>query len=514
MGRQGVWACGAAVLAMLAGQAQAETAAATDPKLGSVHVRCDGQPASVSSGELLARLLLITASAGLAGGGETADTKKRLSGAEAITACDAALAQEKEPTRRVQLTLARAIHQIEVKNYEAALTDARSVPTAAGDKAQERGFQRGLMLSGLELEAASLVRLGRPAEAEAAALKMAAAAPYDLVNMLRVSRYVGLTDTMSPAKQVFFDRYVRMWPTALVRRAEAREWTGDFAGSAADIEALTVIVGDFLKDDQPNSPAFPAKIAVAYGLAGDMARSNALAAQARATVDEMVRSGKALNEQNTVSQTEELLDFQSIVRAASEGRMAEARAAFAARTHWLTPTAPAVALLTQKLRDGAKPAELTGPLARDPATLRAQALAARAGAIIEDAKAVDVLYGAIRNSAGGDPYSGLSRAVWKTDKSRYIIKRNAKDTYKGELLLFYGVYGPPAGEALLLHCALLAQSRGKTGFLLSPGRSRLDSAQVLFGNPGEPGFPRGVTMEAAPVILALSEDMPQPAPSR
>src|SRR5439155_23456114 len=120
----------------------------------------------------------------------------------------------------------------------------------------------------------------------------------------------------------------------------------------------------------------------------------------------------------------------------------------------------------------------------------------------------------IRPSLGSDPYSGLSRAVWKTDKSRYLIKRTAKDTYKGELLLLYGVYGAPSGEALLLHCALVAHSRGKAGFVLSPARDHLNSAQVLFGNPGEPGFPVGATMEAIRVIAALSEEMPEPPPTR
>jgi hypothetical protein len=53
------------------------------------------------------------------------------------------------------------------------------------------------------------------------------------------------------------------------------------------------------------------------------------------------------------------------------------------RLTWLAPTNPAVALMTERLRAGAAPAELTGSLARDPAAIRTEARAARAGALIE-----------------------------------------------------------------------------------------------------------------------------------
>src|SRR5439155_10700830 len=144
---------------------------------------------------------------------------------------------------------------------------------------------RSLTLSGLELEAAALVRLGRPAEAEAAALKMAAAAPYDLISAQRASRYIGLTDQISPAKRAYLDLFVKMWPTALVKRADVNEWAGDFAASAADIQALSDIVREFTKDELPLPPSYDAKIAVAWAMAGDFTKSNALAAQARASVD-------------------------------------------------------------------------------------------------------------------------------------------------------------------------------------------------------------------------------------
>ena len=108
-------------------------------------------------------------------------------------------------------------------------------------------------------------------------------------------------------------------------------------------------------------------------------------------------------------------------------------------------------------------------------------------------------------------FAALSRNVWKTDKSKYLLKSTGKEKYVGEAVYMREIIGVPAGEALLLHCALLARSRGKTGFVLMPVRSRLDSAVVRFGAPGEKGFPADATFDAATVIAALSVEMPEPA---
>jgi hypothetical protein len=48
----------------------------------------------------------------------------------------------------------------------------------------------------MELEAAALLRLGKPAEAEATAFRMAAAAPYDLITFLRARASVRIFSRM------------------------------------------------------------------------------------------------------------------------------------------------------------------------------------------------------------------------------------------------------------------------------------------------------------------------------
>lgn len=486
----------------------------TAKELGSVYVRCDGQPAGLSGAELAGMLFLITATGGVVGGlvgaPETADDGKKNKGAEGVAACTAAIAQEKEEVRLMRLTLARAVHQIEAKDYDAALADVRSISAITPEKSQDRWFKRSADLSAMELEAAIMVRTGRNAEAEAIALRMAAMAPYDILTLYRSVRFVGLTAEMTPEKKAFFESYVRVSPLSLLTRAEARQWAGDYAGSAADLEALNAAADIFLKEKQPEPPLYAARRSVAYQLAGDNERSNAIAAEARAAVDALVKSGKALNEANTVSQAEELLDFQAIGRQLAEGKVKEARTAFAARTRWLAASPPAVALMTSRLRAGAAPQELTGSLARDPEQLRADGLAAKAGAIIENPKAEQILYGAIRPVGRKADYTPYTRTVWRTDKSRYVLKRSPKANHVGEVVFIYGAYNAAGGEALLLHCALVASARGKDGFLIYPGRSKFDSAIVIFANRGDPGVPESALLDADTVIEALSVDMPKP----
>src|SRR5579862_3981490 len=72
----------------------AMSSAETAPAGPSVYLRCDGNPPHRSTGELLGRALLLSATLGLAGQGETQDMSKRAHGLDGVDACDAALLQE------------------------------------------------------------------------------------------------------------------------------------------------------------------------------------------------------------------------------------------------------------------------------------------------------------------------------------------------------------------------------------------------------------------------------------
>ena len=483
-----------------------------DGKIGSFFVRCDGAPDHMSAGEAAARVLAITATLGLVGAVETADVTKRLTGDAGIAACDAALAHEGDRTRRVQLTLAKVIHEIEAKRFESALANARSVPALAGEDSAGFVYQHSLMLSGMELEAAALLRLGRAPEAEAVALKMADAAPYDLTDQLRAALYIGLTDELTPAKKAFYERYARIWGKGLLARAVAEERAGDYRAAADDLDAQIEVLGDFRPTDAPPQPeiALMAVRAVDLAMAGDIDKSAALAAQTRAAVDDLVKSGKAINEQAVVSEADELLGFQRVVALLAAGKATQARAVFTARDNWLTETQAVVAEVFRRLQVGAAPDELTGMLAKTPDAIRQSSVAARAGGVLQAANADKNLYGGLRYPFAYEAYSGLSHAVWRGDKSPYLLKRTDKATYAGEIVFIPQTGGPLAGEAVLMSCAQIAKARGKAGFLIAPNRPKIFSIQVIFASPGDPGAPAAALMDASAVIAALSSDCPPP----
>src|SRR4051812_12784796 len=85
------------------------TAAPAKVNPGSVYVRCDGNPDNITAGETLARVVAITALVGLfMPQHEAPNLSRRLTGADGVAACSAALEKESNATRRVQLILARA----------------------------------------------------------------------------------------------------------------------------------------------------------------------------------------------------------------------------------------------------------------------------------------------------------------------------------------------------------------------------------------------------------------------
>lgn len=508
----------ALALAALTGLTATQSASAAlskqareEMELGSVFVRCDGAPAHRSGAETAGRILLIMATAGLAGPGELKDTSKRLKGDEAVTACDAALAQETDPVRRVQLTLARAVHYIETKKFDAALADARNAPSLADKEGDNLGFKHSLLLSAMNLEAQVLVRLNRPAEAEAVALKMAEVAPYDLIAQQQAARFVGLTADLPPAKKAFLDRFGRIAPRGLFSLAYSAEWAGNFKASAEALQAYADVVRSFSddKDPVPPMPGIEAHIAVALAMAGDTEHSASLAADTRKTVDQLVASGRALNMQNVITEAEEILDFHAVVAKANAGDLTGARQAFNGRSRWLALSPAAIAEMTARLRVGAKPAELTGALARDPAEIRANGLAARLGAIVEVNDAEKALYTAIRPPMTAEDYKYWADDIRDVEDSDYLVKRKPKDTYKGDFIYMRRPNGLATGDALLMHCALLAKHKGVKGFMMYPVRKRLDSQFVLFGNPGEPGFPAPAMIDADTVITALTGEFPE-----
>jgi hypothetical protein len=492
------------------------------PAEPSVYLRCDGNPPHRSTGEMLGRALLLTATLGVAGQGEVQDVSKRAMGNDGIDACTQALQSETDPVRKVQLMLARSIHRIEAGDYAGAADDARDAPSQAGAAADEVGFRHTMLVSALGLQATAQLRGGQAAEAEATAFKMAAAAPYEVLTQIQATPFAQLTPNLTPEKQAFLDRLVKVFPEALGLRAAVYQWAGKYAEAAQDYAAVIDLRAGFSPgNDPPPMPDVLALRSVMLAMAGQMDKSAAVAKDAAAMIQFLSASGKAGTMQASVDAAEQALDFQAIVADLNAGRASVARTKFSARSRWSVPGAPTVADLAARLRQGAPAAELTGSLAADPATLRTNALIANAGAITEANNANANLYGRIRQPLSAlFPYDSWRDDIWNTKESYFLHQRAANETYIGDLLvvpntprLFKAMHPITiaAGEALLLHTALLAQARGDKGFALAMGRQQLGIMLVHIGNPGEPGLPMAASFDAAAVIADLSAEFPDPA---
>lgn len=211
-----------------------------------------------------------------------------------------------------------------------------------------------------------------------------------------------------------------------------------------------------------------------------------------------------------MTEAETLLDFQNIVAELGAGKASQARMGFEARSRWTIPIAPVVADLMTRLRKGAKPEEIAGSLARDPAELRQAALKEWAGAISASPENDKHLYAAIRPLTTRDQYTHWTGDINDTSSDRFLPAKTGKETYTGDFVFMRGADGIPTGDALMLYCALVARARNVSGFVLHPYRPRLDAAIVRFGNSGDPGMPAELFVDSASVVTALTPEFYDP----
>ena len=480
----------AASVLLLASPAMAERAP-------SEHIRCDGNPDNVTAGETAARLVGAVTLLGLfAPAHETPDASQRLAGEPGIAICNAALDGESNDVRRAELILAGAIHQIEAGHYDAAITEARRVETDRPVLAQSTPFRLSLRLAAMEIEAMALLGAGREEEARAKAMEMAAAAPYDLIAQARAQRFVNLRASFGPAEQRYYENLVRLFPLAVLTRATERQMVGDFAAAAADHD-LWLRFADTVVDEPLMSSL--AQAALAHALAGHVERAEELAVQAR----------EALQAQPNVTAaagTSEVLDLYQIWKTAQDGRVADARLLFASRTVWRVPNAASVSEVARILQQGAEPSQLIGALAGDPRRHVTELLDRRRRELAEGKDR----FGAMRGYFGQSDFDRFAANVWRDGRSRYFA-RNDRDPAKARTIsVARDGYGTPAGYALLLHAARVAQQEGKRSFMLMPLQTALASGAVRFGNPGDATMIEPMSFDTAQVIADLSGLIPRP----
>lgn len=465
----------------------------------SAHIQCDGQPDDVTAGETAARLIGAVTLLGIfAPPHESANLSLRRSGAEGVAICNDALSRESNDARRAQLILATAIHELEANHADAAIADARRVATDRPAFAATTPFRTSFRISALEIEAQALLAAGRTDDAIAKALEMAAAAPYDILAQLRAERYVRISPRFGEAEQAFYANLVRVYPSAILQRALQRQMAGDFRGGAEDYETWMGLERSLIGHPDMASQA---QTALTQALAGNFARAEELAAQARDAIQGEPGSTLA-------APTAEVLDLYQIWKNVHEGRAADARTLFANRSAWLRPVAPTVAEVARLLQQGAPASALTGSLSGDPSRFRTAMMDRRRRELAEDRNP----YAAIRPFYNQASFDRFGANVWNSGDSRYFARGDDVKMHARSITVARDGSGIPANYALLLHAALTARTQNKRAFMLMPAQSNVAAGLVRFGDPGDEAMIGAMSFDTDRVIADLAPIIPRPAP--
>lgn len=505
----------AAGLALVAPvQAAWAQAAAPAEKPVQLHVQCDGMPDNVTAGETAARLLgAFTLLALFAPPPEQADPSKRKFGAEGVAVCTRLIDGDKKETnapRRIGLIMARAIHQIEAKNYEAAIADAalgRSEATAAGlmadpyfARSRGRGFD--------QIEAAALFRMGKLAEASEAALRTNPLIQYSLAPQLLTVDYGAMLRQPADTELTNLDWRARLYPSYSYQRAAELELLARFADAARVRDAFV----DFDRVNTPdiNSSAGMAQAAITYALAGNKERAAEQIAEARANAAKRKADGKP---DPNKSEVIELFDLYGIIdMSATDAKTA--RRLFSARSQWVSTSLGTVIEVSRRLREGAAPDELIGGLAHDGSQLWKDHVDSETAEMTAKDKDNATLFRLMPYPMTASAWELMSKQVWNTAKSKILLKPGKPDkdnNSKLETLFYYGLSPSVAMDAYVLHAALLAKSRGQAGFVFAPILSEsVIGGLFRSGNRGDPGLPDDLFLDANDVIAKLSLAIPDP----
>lgn len=481
----------------------------------SAFQHCDGSKGHAGLLESLAGAVIGGGSLGLISAPlDRGSVDNRYKGLDGVAACNAAIAQEENELRKAELGVARTVHYVEANDLSKALESARDIRALAGSKMQDAGFRQAIGSATSILEANLLVRMNRPADAEKTALRVMEYSPYDVMALRDALRYMRLVRGISPDKRAYLDQYSRIRPEALIETAQIFANNGEYKDAAANIEAYSELAAAFF-DDWSAAPAFGAMRAAYLTMAGDIAGGNALADSSASQLDAMIASGKAARMTNTVAMADEHLVFQRIARLAAAGDAAKARGLFALKERWANIPAGAVADMSARLRLNAKPSELVGGLESEPAAIEAAGLGKYIAAFTADPKSVEALYSSLPYYMAGNEFSSAASRTWKVGEKPGFLMKNVKGVTRFEVVSSENrVLTLAAGPILLLHCALIAQSRGKNSFAVLPARRDIAYFGVRFGNIGEAGFPARGVMMVDRTIADLSRLIPQPPPKK
>lgn len=466
---------------------------------------CDGRLAPASGSEEITQAVVTAATLGVVGilFPFADDNPQPARGKDGIAACDQASAMATHPVKRAELRLARAIHHLETRDYEAALADARSASALAGEHAQEPGYRRTMGVAQLNVEAVALYGLNRWLEAEDVALRMAAAAPWNLRVQRRATELLSFSRPLAAADRAFFERAGRLNPQFRVLYGIWLELDGDFRG--AERMARLGTIGEEALDPSTRNPAALAARAFHLALAGDRSASDALAAEA---MNVLAPSSGLKVPSRVRALAKEELALRDIVVLAEDGQAHAARDAFRKGRWSRVPSSSMIAVVNILRRDA--PPEALGWMAQNPAEVRAIWWKQRREVVTSDAEVFKLFWWLAYEPPGA--YQSIVARVWSTDPALFRPGPGAASRQVGgELYTLEGFPHDLGVQALLLHAAVVAKSRGLDGLTLGPISAESDpSIWVAFGKFGTPAFPAESTLLADDVIAALSPQMPKP----
>ncbi|TCS14052.1 hypothetical protein [Caulobacter sp. BK020] len=454
-------------------------------------VRCDGLAKPENAAVTLGRLVPAIMTAGLMGLPEASREAPAAQGSDGVKACDTVLADpmlDRYWARKVNLLKARALHQVEAGNLDAALADLTATHEVAAGNVDDATFARSLGASTQLFEAATKLKKERFDEASALAIKAADARPYSLEVGLAAVRILNVDPRWSPDKDRVLTRVAALEPDLLVARAQSREWGGQYAAAAADWSAAAdsqaSSLGDiglprgFTLPATTGDPVFVARAALAFARAGQNAQAGPLIARFKAAAaappaaddKDRLASLAATLRANQAKTAQRFITVAEAWVQVNDGKIDEARATLETLNNEL-PATPATLDLIQKLR----PPTPAGMVSLAPSGV-AQMEMLMASNRTDALKRLDP-------ASFAKALPPLERADRSYSKQSAWFKPNGfKDKKtadgKGASIEFSGAFSTHAAveEMMLLRAAQLARDAGKPGFVI---RKRADYQQYM-----------------------------------
>lgn len=481
-----------------------------EPRGPSRYLQCDGQPNNTTAGESAARLIGALTLLGLfAPAPEFPDPQARKFGADGVAVCSSLLNGtenvEGNPVRRLELLLARALHQIEAKNYDAAIADIQLARNEADAKgfSSDVYFARSMGLSFDLIEAEALIRLNKIGEARDLGLRKVKDYPSSYYPLIASRPYTVFNREISVLEQERMDRLERISINQLRRSADRYDEVGQFALAARKREAFIEYV-DLLNSEDKISVIY-AEAAMSHALANDWAKAQQRADFARTNLENLTKQGRGDASAPSVI---EILDLYDIVKNAHEGKIKDARRSFAARSRWFQPSLGQVMETNRRLRANASKEEIFGSLEKSADQIWADRRDEGIATMIENDKNNKTLFSFKLPFASANSFESLSGHVWKVKKSSVMSK--APHSKTKEWTMYLNSDAMTSVDALMLHAALQAKERGLKTFNFSMIETTPNGGSARFTSASGDKIVDELALDTDAVINELKQIIPDP----